>query len=140
MPEYILSSIYILGPRCSGAKSLQRLFSLVETWKAKLHFNWQLRKDMSSKYMYLGFKVHVNVLFMLPTSILKTLKTRVDGGREAEQRETKPPLWLRRLKTEWRNEMVTSFLYASSCGSLDAFKYLLASQQKPDIRYIQSTL
>ena len=70
------------------------------------------------------------------TSILKTLKTCVHGGREAKQRETKPPLWLRKLKAEWGKKMASSFLYASSCGSLGAVKYLLANRQKPNIRYI----
>ena len=74
------------------------------------------------------------------TSILKTLKTCVHGGREAKQRETKPPLWLRKLKAEWGKKMASTFLYASSCGSLGAVKYLLGSRQKPNIRYIHSTL
>jgi len=27
------------------------LFYLIKIWKAKLHYNWQLKKDMSSEYI-----------------------------------------------------------------------------------------
>ena len=43
------TNIFSLIPRCSGVRSLQRLFSLIETQKTRLHYNWQLRKDMSSE-------------------------------------------------------------------------------------------
>ena len=78
----------------------------------------------------------IAVLLNLCASILKTLKTCVDGGREAKQRETKPPLWLRTLKKEFGNKMIPYLLHASSCGSLSVIKYLLAIGQTPNIRYI----
>ena len=43
----------ILISRCSGVRSLQKLFSAMKTWKAKLHYNWQLRKDMSSETIHI---------------------------------------------------------------------------------------
>ena len=62
-------------------------------------------------------------------SILKTLNSCVGIGREAI-----PPQWLRKLKTEWWDKMVPYFLLASSCGSLDAVEYFIASGQEPTVR------
>ena len=67
---------------------------------------------------------------MSVSSILQTLKTCVDKGREAI-----PPQWHRRLKTNWWSKMVPYFLYACSCGSLDAVKYFIDSGREPNIRY-----
>ena len=44
-----IPTIILCISRCSGVRSLNILFSIIKTWKAKLHFNWQLRKDMSSE-------------------------------------------------------------------------------------------
>jgi len=63
------------------------------------------------------------------TSILKTFKSCVDEGKKCTA-----PKWHRKLKKEWWSEVVPYFLYASSCGSLDAVKFFIESGQKPNIR------
>ena len=62
------------------------------------------------------------------TSILKKFKTSLDE---------EPEDWHSELKTAWPKKVVTYFLHASSCGSLGAVKYFIASRQtEPNIRYI----
>lgn len=73
--------------------------------------------------------------FSSPTSLLKTLHACVDRGKNPIA-----PLWHHRLKTEWWSKVVTYFLYASSCGSLDIVKYFIDSGQKPNIRYVNWSL
>ena len=100
----------------------------------KRHVKWEYANIFKVGMIIAAF---IAVLLLnLRTSILKTLKTCVDGEREAKQRETKPPLWLRRLKTEFGNKMIPYLLHASSCGSLSVIKYLLAIWLTPNIRYI----
>lgn len=71
------------------------------------------------------------ITYLLQHSILQTLKTCIDGGRV-----TTKPGWHRKLKSEWWSKVVPYFLYACSCGSLDAVKYFIDSGREPNIRYI----
>ena len=120
--------------RCSGVRNLQRLFSLIETWKTKPHFNWQLRMDMSSENSLLCFAM-CNLLLITAfnsfASVLKTLETRIYGERECTT-----PRWHHNLKNKWWHKIVPYVLYASACGSLSAVKYFIASGQEPTIRYL----
>ena len=49
---------------------------------------------------------------------------------------TTTPEWHRKLQSEWWSEVVPYFLYASSCGSLGAVKYFIASGKEPNVRYV----
>ena len=66
------------------------------------------------------------------SSILKTLQTCVDKGRE----EAIPPRWHRKLKAKWWSKVIPYFLHACSCGSLRAVECFIASGHKPNSRYI----
>ena len=131
----LCTNIFSLIPRCSGVRSLQMLFSLIETQMTRPHYNWQLRMDMSSenllKLTHISMFHFITLFSTYVISILETLKACVDGEREAI-----PPLWHRKLKTDWWNKVVPYFLYAASCGSLVAVKCFIASGHKPNIRYM----
>ena len=92
----------------------------------KGHVKWELIKSYLHNYVSFCHSFSTYTI-----SILETLKACVDGEREAI-----PPLWHRKLKTDWWKKVVPYFLYAASCGSLVAVKCFIASGHEPNIRYM----
>ena len=115
--------ITVTGNVQGGLLSVAQLFSLIFKSCSVCHFLINQMYDSCLEILNrCSFFNHI-------TSILKTFKACVDGGKEATA-----PQWQRNLKTDWWNKIVPYFLHACLWGSLDAVKYFIDSRQKPNVR------